>query len=324
MKLIITLTFLQCSVLAICQNTFPSSGNVGIGTISPQSDLEITSGGSSASLKLRHTNEPLSMFGVNLFQNSDRSGHLECSGCDLQINSGWGEKLILGHEQYANNGGGIVIPAGKVGIGTSTPQNKLHVKGDWNVLRVHSDTEDVGIDFKNAVSPNRANIRYDGGSAGFEFRTNGTNQAATKFYIGDDGKVGVGTYTPDALFTVKGEIHAEAVNVDLNVPGPDYVFEEDYDLRTLEETEAYIKTHKHLPEVPSAKEMAEQGIDLVEMNMLLLKKVEELTLYSITQQKLINQLLEGSDGNNIRLDEKVEELTLHVTDLQQQINQLKN
>ena len=183
-----------------------------------------------------------------------------------------------------------IYTPGKVGVGTLTPQNKVHIVGGGNVLRLEATGNDVGITFQNPVSPNDANIRYDSGTAGFEFRTNGTNQAATKFFIGDDGKVGVGTYTPDALFTVKGEIHAEAINVDLNVPGPDYVFEKDYELRSLEETEAYIKNHKHLPEVPSAKEMEEQGIDLAEMNMLLLKKVEELTLHQIQLLKRIESL----------------------------------
>ena len=101
------------------------------------------------------------------------------------------------------------------------------------------------------------------------------------------GNVGIGTTSPDAELTVKGEIHAEMVNVDLNVPGPDYVFEEDYPLRSLEDTEAYIKAHKHLPEIPSAKEMEAQGIDLAQMNMLLLKKIEELTLHQIDLLKKI-------------------------------------
>ena len=71
--------------------------------------------------------------------------------------------------------------------------------------------------------------------------------------------------------------------------GPDYVFEEGYDLSTLEEVEAYIKDNKHLPEVPSAKEMEENGIELAQMNMLLLKKIEELTLHLIEQNKLIHE-----------------------------------
>ncbi len=83
---------------------------------------------------------------------------------------------------------------------------------------------------------------------------------------------------------VDGKILSEEVKVQV-VNGPDYVFEEDYPLAFLEEIKAYITVNKHLPEVPSAKEMETNGINLSEMNMLLLKKVEELTLHLIEQNK---------------------------------------
>jgi hypothetical protein len=102
------------------------------------------------------------------------------------------------------------------------------------------------------------------------------------------GNVGIGTTSPDTKLTVKGVIHANEVRVDLNSPiqqGPDYVFEKDYDLLSLSELETYIKVYKHLPEVPSAKEMEAEGLNLKEMNLLLLKKVEELTLHLIAKEK---------------------------------------
>jgi hypothetical protein len=92
------------------------------------------------------------------------------------------------------------------------------------------------------------------------------------------GNLGIGTTAPNEKLTVNGTIYGREVRVDLNVPGPDYVFEENYNLPSLTEVESYIKANKHLPEVPSAREMEEKGINLSEMNMLLLKKVEELTL----------------------------------------------
>ena len=100
-----------------------------------------------------------------------------------------------------------------------------------------------------------------------------------------DGNVGIGTTQPDAKLAVSGQVHAQEVKVSVTVPGPDYVFEKDYKLTSLEEIKSYIDQNKHLPEVPSAKEMEKNGIQLGEMNMLLLKKIEELTLYVIELKK---------------------------------------
>jgi len=95
---------------------------------------------------------------------------------------------------------------------------------------------------------------------------------------------------------VDGGIRAEEIKVEI-VNGPDYVFEPDYQLRTLQETKKYIAENKHLPEIPSAKEMEANGVDLGIMNMRLLKKIEELTLHQI-------ELLEKVE----KLQKKVEEL----------------
>lgn len=106
------------------------------------------------------------------------------------------------------------------------------------------------------------------------------------FNIGG-GHVGIGTTSPDAPLTVKGAIHTNEVRVDVNPPlqGPDYVFEKNYNLLPLSELESYINENKHLPEVPSAKEMEKDGLNLKEMNLILLKKVEELTLHLIEANK---------------------------------------
>jgi hypothetical protein len=82
---------------------------------------------------------------------------------------------------------------------------------------------------------------------------------------------------------------------------PDYVFEKGYKLRSLEETERFVKEKKHLPEIPSAKEMSTKGVDLADMNLKLLKKVEELTLHMIAMDKE----LKLQKKNNIRLERKL-------------------
>ena len=98
------------------------------------------------------------------------------------------------------------------------------------------------------------------------------------------GNVGIGTTSPDAKLTVNGTVHSREVKVDVNI-APDYVFEKDYKLKTLAEVQKYIAENKHLPEIPSAKVMEQNGVDLSNMNMQLLKKVEELTLYLIEKDK---------------------------------------
>ncbi len=119
--------------------------------------------------------------------------------------------------------------------------------------------------------------------------------------IEKNGKIGIGTTSPDELLTVKGTIHSQEVKVDLDgAVAPDYVFEKyftgfseskpEYELISLEGLETFLKKNNHLPNVPSAAEMANDGISLKEMNLILLQKIEELTLYTLQQQKEIEAL----------------------------------
>jgi len=137
-----------------------------------------------------------------------------------------------------------------------------------------------------------------------------------RLFITATGNVGIGTTQPDELLAVKGKIHAEEVLIDLQVPGPDYVFEEDYELAPLPEVESYIKQNKHLPEIPSAKEMEAEGIRSGEMHMLLLKKVEELTLYVIEQ----NRMIEEQNRKNETLQALVNKQSERIATLEKQVN----
>ncbi len=110
---------------------------------------------------------------------------------------------------------------------------------------------------------------------------NGYNASNIRMSILPNGYVGIGTTDPKSKLAVNGQIRATEVKVLADISVPDYVFESDYELRTLQETKEYITENKHLPEIPSAAEIGENGIDLGNMNMMLLKKIEELTLYQI-------------------------------------------
>ncbi|MCW8311097.1 hypothetical protein K7A41_07675 [Sphingobacterium sp. InxBP1] len=107
-----------------------------------------------------------------------------------------------------------------------------------------------------------------------------------------NGNVGIGTWNPMAKLAVEGNILAKEIKVKTDINVPDYVFEPDYALHSLEYIANYVKTHKHLPEIPSANEIKKDGLDLAEMNLLLLKKVEELTLHLIEKDKVLNQVME--------------------------------
>ncbi|OJJ19848.1 hypothetical protein BKI52_15310 [marine bacterium AO1-C] len=91
------------------------------------------------------------------------------------------------------------------------------------------------------------------------------------------------------LYVADG-IRTEAVQIDAETNWPDYVFARNYQLNSLHEVEAFIKQNSHLPNVPSAKEVNEKGINVVEMDATLLRKIEELTLYTIQQNKQIKTL----------------------------------
>ena len=110
-------------------------------------------------------------------------------------------------------------------------------------------------------------------------------------FFKNNGRVGIGTTNPDSKLSVKGNIHAQEVKVDLNgAVAPDYVFDVNYKLLTLQEVQEFINKNGHLPNIPSAKDMNEEGVKLKEMNLKLLEKIEELTLYVLKQNERIKIL----------------------------------
>ena len=126
--------------------------------------------------------------------------------------------------------------------------------------------------------PGRGELNVGGMWAGY-FRGN--------VFVEDN--VGIGCTNPAVRLAVNGKIKATELEITL-APCSDYVFEKDYNLMNLNDLENYITKNKHLPEVPSAKEFSENGYSVGEMDDILLRKVEELTLYIIKQQKEIEEL----------------------------------
>ena len=154
------------------------------------------------------------------------------------------------------------------------------------------------------------------------YQNNPVSAAANPGKLIVNGSLGIGTASPDEKLTVKGKIHTQEVRVDLEAPiAPDYVFEKyftgisklnpDYKMPTLKEVELYTKANNHLPEIPSAQEMQANGIELKVMNLKLLQKIEELTLYTIEQQKEIdsqNEELKSQKNKNKALENRLDKI----------------
>ncbi|MEO1255361.1 MAG: BspA family leucine-rich repeat surface protein, partial [Bacteroidota bacterium] len=105
------------------------------------------------------------------------------------------------------------------------------------------------------------------------------------------GNIGIGTPNPNEKLTVNGKIHAKELLIDSKIAAPDYVFDEGYDLPSLNQMEAYIKREGHLPYFPSAKEIKEQGVNIEAFQMALLRTLEELILHQISLQNESNEAI---------------------------------
>lgn len=122
-------------------------------------------------------------------------------------------------------------------------------------------------------------------------KLNGQKIGAISLYVAPSGNVGIGTDAPLSTLAVNGRIRAKEIEVTLS-GWPDYVFTKNYALKPLAEVEAFIEQNHHLPNVPSADEVLKNGSNLGEMDTILLRKIEELTLYMTQLKKANDQLSE--------------------------------
>lgn len=197
---------------------------------------------------------------------------------------------------------------GNVGVGTSPePDITLKVQGISKFSSdINSDTfavQNTGTNISSGASlvwlsysqyqPNNPGVLDISGSTApglwestFSLKANG------KLLIGNYSQFPSCSDCDDYRVFIKNGIRTEKIKVDIAASNgwADYVFEENYNLMPLNELEKFITENKHLPEIPTTKEAIENGIELKEMNILLLKKVEELTLYVIQQQKELQEL----------------------------------
>jgi len=169
------------------------------------------------------------------------------------------------------------------------------------ILYYSLKSSNIGNDF-NGQAGLVFDVKYTNNETGvgdndaFLFKSGWSNRLMSITGKGDvfiKSQLGIGKVATCALDVV-GTIKAKEIKVTAQTA--DFVFEEDYQLRSLEEVNSFITTNKHLPEIPSATQMEVDGVNLAEMNKLLLQKIEELTLYMIDQEQRIKELEQKVEG----------------------------
>lgn len=303
-------------------NTFPTSGNVGIGTTNPKAKLSINgyeplSGESiwGADYNIIFHNGSIGDMGSygqlwrwNVYreQASGSSKYLDYANrpnateilMDGNIRFRTAEldtSKVKGDPVYMYDRL-LIEPGGDVGIGTTNPVQELHILGTTKSTHLELNAAGGFLGYnayydsgwKYRASDEAAAIRFDAiGDLQFYTASSGAAGANMSLFerlrIKNNGNIGIGTSTPDHKLDVKGTIRAEEVIVETG--WPDYVFEDGYDLPTLDEVETHIEENGHLPGIPSAEEIAQNGVSLGDSQRMLLEKVEELTLYMIQLKK---------------------------------------
>ncbi|SDP86294.1 hypothetical protein SAMN05428975_3118 [Mucilaginibacter sp. OK268] len=190
----------------------------------------------------------------------------------------------------------LTLKQGNLGIGTIAPAAKL----------------DITVSSSSLTN----NIRFGDATPGYlAAGTNGiylsNNSGTAVFTVLHGGNVGIGTLIPQNKLDVNGTIHAKQVNIDLS-GWSDYVFKKDYPLLPLIGVKDYIDKNQHLPGIPSEQEMIKNGLNVGEMNQLLMKKVEELTLYLIEKDRKEKEQEIKLQNQDERIH-KLEEVLLKMT-----------
>ncbi len=290
-----------------------ATNNVGIGTTAPGSRLDVRD-----AVSVTNGGHAVAVFG-------------DVNGTGGGIANGWyanGTAVTGGWMRSLNNfplfigtkgttQALTILDNGNTGVGTTAPARKLHVftgasgvtpmtnagivlEGSSQIflnLLVPNGFE-TGVGFGNPGSNTDAGIYYNGiGANKLDLRTGGN---VSRMTIDGTGNVGIGVTAPAHKLDVCGTIRAKEVRIETG--WCDYVFADDYKLRTIEDVEAFINDHKHLPGIAPASEVEAEGMKVGEMSKAMMEKIEELTLYLIDQHNQIKELKKQNQLQQQQLD----------------------
>ncbi len=251
--------------------TVSSAGNIGISTATPTLDLHINS-----------TDTPAMRFEQNA------GGGFTAQTWDIAGNEAnffvrdvtGGSRLPFRIRPGAPTSSIDVGASGNVGIGAAAPAGSLDIKRASGDVTLNLTGAAKTWVIKNAAANGRLTFgSVSGGPTPFKLAANAVENLL---------RVGVVNAT---TVDINGDLVVTGNCTEVNGPcAPDYVFEPDYQLRPLADLEAFLKINKHLPGIPSASDFSANGINLRDMNYKLLEKVEELVLYTLSQQKTIDEL----------------------------------
>ena len=268
-----------------------ANGDVAVGNSNPVVELHVTDG-DSPTLRLQQDGSAgfatrtwdIAGNETNFFVRDVENG----SALPFRIRAGAPENSLY------------ISPTGDVALGNQNPSAKLDVVGGAEIngsavvqgtdgttsmtitetlagntgrdMLTINNTGEIRVLLNNTSNSRNWTIEH---SSGGNLLLDRVDDTGTEFNLDKDGNL-----------TIEGSLTASGSTF----PTPDYVFEPDYDLMPLEELAEYLKTEKHLPNVPSAQEVMENGINYSQFQMRLLEKVEELTLYTLQQQDTIREL----------------------------------